>query len=430
MNDKTLDEFLDRKPQSPNRRRMIWAAAAFAILALLLLARQCSTRNKAPAYATVELARGDLDVTVSATGNLAPTKQVNVGSEESGLIDKVYVANNDKVHKGQPLASLDLSKLRDALVQSQASLAAAQATVLQNQATLQQTAANLKRYEEVYRLSGGKVPSRTELDTARADHARAVANLAAARAQVGQARANVSTNQTNLSKGTIYAPVNGVVLSRQVEPGQTVAAAFNVATLFTIAEDLSRMKLEVKVDEADIGELHEGANANFTVDAYPGRSFPAVVTRVDLGANATPQINSAGTTVTSTSTVVAYTAALSVANQELLLKPGMTATATIRTAHRSNVITVPNAALRFTPDSGPAGSKSKFIMGPGDLGAKKGAVSIGRGSQQQIWVLQADGTPKAMAVTTGSTDGSNTEISGPGIRPGLKVITAKLAAAK
>ena len=349
MTDTDIDAFLDRKPAPAWRRFAKWAAIAVGVVLVLLLLSRCFHGPPPVRYALQPVERGDLTVSVSATGNLAPTKQVNVGSEESGLIEAVYVGNNDRVTKGQPLARLDLSRLRDALVQSQASLLAAQATVQQGQATVEQTTANLAREEQVFKLSGGKVPSQTELSTARADRARAVANVAQARAQVAQARAAVSTNQTSLSKGTIYAPVTGVVLSRQVEPGQTVAASFNVATLFTIAEDLSAMKLEVKVDEADVGELHAGAPATFTVDAYPGRVFPATVTRVDLGANATPTVNSAGTTATTTSTVVAYTAALSVDNGDLLLKPGMTATADIVTSQRRGVLLAPNAALRFEP---------------------------------------------------------------------------------
>ena len=422
-----LDAFLGQKPRSRRRHIFKWGGIALALLVVLLLLSRCF-HHAAPAnYATTPIARHDLDVTITATGNLAPTVQVNVGSEESGLIDKVFVHNNDHVTKGQPLAQLDLSRLKDALVQSRATLQASLATVKQNRATVQQTKANLAREEQVFRISGGKVPSQTELDTARADYARAVASVAVAEAQVAQGRAQVSSNETDLSKGTIYAPVTGVVLSRQVEPGQTVAAAFNVATLFTIAENLSTMKLEVKVDEADVGELHAGAPANFTVDAYPMQVFPATVTRVDVGANATPTVNSAGTTVTATTTVVAYTAELSVANPGQLLKPGMTATASIITDRLKNVLLVPNAALRFTPDDDSA--KKKGILGPPpgapDQAAKNATVA--RGGRQEIWVVSADGNPRPIAVTVGHTNGSLTEVSGPDVKPGLKVITAKLA---
>ncbi|WP_442679210.1 efflux RND transporter periplasmic adaptor subunit [Sphingomonas sp. ASY06-1R] len=419
-----IEEFLGQPPRSRWRRWRKWIGIGVAMLLLLLLVSRCFRPAPPLHYATAPLERHDLTVAVTATGNLVPTVQVNVGSEESGLVDKVYVRNNDRVVKGQPLASLDLSRLRDALVQSKASLLASQASVAQARATVAQTRANLARQQQVYKLSGGKVPSQTELDTARADYARAIANVAQAEAQVAQARANVSTNQTSLAKGTIYAPVTGVVLSRQVEPGQTVAASFNVTTLFTIAEDLSKMRLQVKVDEADVGELHAGEPATFTVDAYPNQTFPATVTRVDLGANATPAINSAGTTATTSTTVVAYTAELSVANPNLLLKPGMTATASIVTDRLSNVLLVPNAALRFTPPT--ATAKKGIFSGPPQ---EPKNATISRGGRQQIWTVGADGKPKAWPVTIGHSNGSLTEVRGPGLKPGMQVITGQLAGA-
>ncbi|MDB5693156.1 MAG: secretion protein HlyD [Alphaproteobacteria bacterium] len=425
MTDTAIDEFLGQPPRSRWRRWRKWILIGVPLLIVLLLLARCFRPTPPVHYATAPIERHDLTVTVTATGNLAPTVQVNVGSEESGLVDKVYVQNNDRVVKGQPLAQLDLSRLRDALVQSQATLQAALATVALNRATVAQTRANLAREQQVYKLSGGKVPSRTELDTARADYARAVAGVAQAEAQVAQARAAVSSNRTNLSKGTIYAPVTGVVLSRQVEPGQTVAASFNVATLFTIAEDLSNMRLQVKVDEADVGELHAGARATFTVDAYPNQTFPATVTRVDLGANATPTVNSAGTSPTTPTTVVAYTAELSVSNPRELLKPGMTATAAIVTDSVSNVLLVPNAALRFAP---PAPPEKKGIFSGGPPDQPKNA-NVSRGARQQLWVVGSDGKPKAIPVMIGHSNGSLTEVRGPGLHPGLQVITGQLAGA-
>jgi HlyD family secretion protein len=423
MNEVDVDAFLGQPPRTRWRRWRKWVLIGVPVLVVLLLLARCFKPAPPVQYATAPIERRNLDVTITATGNLAPTVQVNVGSEESGLVDKVYVQNNDHVVQGQPLAQLDLSRLRDALVQSQATYQAAVATVAQNRATVAQTRAELAREEEVSKLSGGKVPSRTELDTARANYARAVANVAQAQAQVAQARASVSTNRTNLAKGTIYAPVTGVVLSRQVEPGQTVAASFNVATLFTIAQDLSNMKLQVKVDEADVGELHPGARASFTVDAYPNRTFPATVTRLDLGANATPIVNSAGTAPTTTTNVVAYTAELAVVNPEGLLKPGMTATATIITDSLKNVLLVPNAALRYEP---PAPPKKSMFGGPPEQPKN---ADVARGARQQLWVVGADGKAKPMPVTVGHTNGTVTEVSGPGLRPGLKVITGQLTGA-
>ena len=434
--DHDIDSFLGIET-SPARSRLIRriAIGVAVVLVLLLVVRCVSGAHERTRYSTAAVKQGDLSVSVTATGNLTPTKQINVGSEESGIVVDVFVQNNDRVAKGQPLAQLDPSRLKDALVQSQAQLLSAQATVAQNQATVDQSGATLKRYQEVARLSGGKVPSATEFDTARGDYERAVANLKAAEASVAQARANVSTNQTSLSKATIYAPVNGVVLSRQVEPGQTVAAQFNVATLFTIAEDLTNMKLDVKVDEADVGEVQVGDRATFTVDAYPGRNFVGQVTRIDLGANATPSVNSAGTTTTSTTNVIAYTASLSVQNPDSVLRPGMTATASVLSAVQRNRLLVPNAALRFTPE----GWKSSSGGGPFQLGPPKSGsggfgvagqektADIGRGSKQTVYVLDAKGDPKAVSVTVGATNGTLTAVSGPDVKPGMQVITGRLA---
>ncbi len=435
--DPDLDSFLGVEGMHRGRRIARRAGIAVGVVLVLLLVIRCvSGAHERPRYSTVPARQGDLAVSVSATGNLAPTKQVNVGSEESGLVVDVFVQNNDHVGKGQPLARLDTARLKDALVQSQAQLLAAQAAVLQNQATVEQTEATLRRFREVARLSGGKVPSATELDTARGDYERAVANLKSAQAQVAQARAAVSTNQTNLVKATIYSPVDGVVLSRQVEPGQTVAAQFNVATLFTIAEDLTHMKLDVKVDEADVGEVAVGDRATFTVDAYPGRTFLGQVTRIDLGANATPTVNSAGTTTNSSSTVVAYTASLSVANPDTVLRPGMTATANILTAVRHNVMLVPNAALRFTPAGWSSGSASRspLSVGPPKRGTGGFGVAgqdktagIGRGSQQTVYILDSNGDPKPIRVIVGETNGTLTAVYGLDLKPGMAVITGRLA---
>lgn len=424
--DAKLDAFLGVKPPSKARRFLKWGGIVLAVLVVLLIVLRIVRGPAPPRYAMTTVTRGDLTVAVSATGYLVPTQQINVGSEESGLIAKVFVQNNDRVVPGEPLAQLDLSTLRDALVQSQAQLQSAQATVQQDQATLTQDQANLDRQEALFKATGGAAPSQTDLDAARADRARAAANLAQAKAQVALAQAQVLTSKTNLSRGTIYSPVKGVVLSRQVEPGQTVAATFNVATLFTIAGDLSKMKLEVKVDEADVAEVHPGEAATFTVDAYPGREFPATVTRVDLGANATPTVNSAGAAVTSTTTVVAYTTTLSVSNTEDLLKPGMTATAEIVTKRAKNVFLVSNAALRFTPPSN--GPKSLFGPPPGTSPISKSAI-VTRGAHRQLWTVDAAGKLQAIAVTVGDTDGSQTEISGPGVHAGLKAITGMLAKA-
>jgi HlyD family secretion protein len=429
-----LDDFLGVKPPSPRARLLKWGAIALGAALLLVLIWAIFLRGETKAtYATTPVERGTLRVTVSATGNLQPTNQVDVGSELSGLVTQVLVDNNDRVHRGEVLARLDTSRLQDAITKSAAALAAAEAGVVQSQANARLTRSSLARFEEVFVLSKGKVPSGVELDTARAQNASALAAIETAKAGVAQARAQLSSDRTQFSKATIVSPVNGVVLSRRVEPGQTVAASLNAPVLFQIAEDLSAMQLEAKVDEADVGQVAQAQSATFQVDAFPGRTFPASVKRVDLGANAGTSSTSSSA-ASSAGTVVSYTAIIAVDNTDLILRPGMTATAEITTMQKRNVLLVPNAALRFSPTQA-AGQRSGgatsvlIAMRPSRGGTRTREVSIGRGSQQTVYVLGSDGQPKATKVTIGDTDGSRTEITGSGLAVGSLVITGQLATA-
>lgn len=426
-----LDQFLGVKPKSPRRKWILRAILAIVALVIAYLIYSWSAGTEEAGYVTERVERGPLTVTVSATGNLQPTNEVEVGSEQSGIILQVFVDNNDRVTRGQPLARLDTARLTDAVVQAQAALAAADAGVGQAQATVVQARANLGRLEEVFRISGGRVPSRVELDTGRAENARAVAGVRAAQAQVAQARAQLSSAQTNLAKATIYSPVNGVVLSRQIEPGQTVAASFNAPVLFVIAEDLGTMELEVKVDEADVAQVREGQRATFTVDAFPGRSFPAQIQRVDVGANASGTAATASAATSAAGAVVAYTAVLTLANPELLLRPGMTATAEIVTSEKPNVLLVPNAALRFDPNRAsnqrPGGVTGALTTGPGRRNRPEREVAIGRGARRTLYTLDAEGQPQPIEVIVGETNGSLTEVSGRGLRPGMAIVTGQRA---
>ncbi|ATE63704.1 efflux RND transporter periplasmic adaptor subunit [Rhizorhabdus dicambivorans] len=438
-----LDEFLGVEPTSPRATLFRRIGIGLAILVVLvILWRLIFGGDDKAAYATRPVERGDLTVVVSATGNLAPTNQVEVGSEQSGTVTDVYVDNNDRVRKGQLLARLDTSRLQDAVNQAAAGLASAQASVEQAEATAQQARATLRRQEQVWRLSGGKVPSATELDVARADAARAAAGVSTARAAVDQARASLSSAQTALSKAFIKSPVNGQVLSRSIEPGQTVAASLNAPVLFTIAEDLRQMRLEVKVDEADVGQVKKGQKASFIVDAFPGRTFPATIERVDVGANATGSgtssaSGSSGTASGSTSGVVAYTARLTVSNTDGLLRPGMTATADIVTMEKKNVLLVPAAALRFSPDRQRAGSGGSggltSVLAPRPM--RRGGnradreAAIGRGSKQTVYVVgEAGDKPQPVEITVGESNGSQAEVVGGKLTEGTQVVIGQYAA--
>jgi HlyD family secretion protein len=430
MADANLDEFLGVRAQPAWRRWAKWAAVAVGVVLLVLLAFRLFGSKAEAGYATRPVERGDLTVSVSATGKLAPTNQVTVGSQLSGLVTKVVVDVNDRVTAGQPLALIDPEQIDDQIRAGEAQLAAQTAAVNQARATVSEANAQLARLEEVYRLSNKRVPSATELQTGRANAQRAVAALKVAQANVAAAQATLAQSRTQRSRAIIRSPVTGVVLARAVDPGQTVAASFNTPTLFVIAEDLTRMKLEVAIDEADVGEVRIGQDASFTVDAFPGRTFPAKITRVDLGSNLTvSSATSSASSTGATGQVVSYAADLTVANPTGELRPGMTATADIVTSAKRNVLLVPNAALRFKPTQ--AGADGGGIAGSLTFRPRRGQrereVSVGRGARQTVYVKGADGTPQPVQVTTGDTDGTQTEVLSGDLKPGAQVITGQLA---
>lgn len=368
-----------------------------------------------PQFVTETVQRGNLTLTVTANGTLEPTRSVDIGSELSGTVARVAVDVNDRVQDGQVLVELDTAKLRDQVLRSRAALASAKAKVDQSAATVTEARTSLARLREVAELSSGEVPSKTELDSAQATLDRALADEASARAEVADAEAALSTDTTNLSKASIRSPIDGIVLSRNVEPGNAVAASLQAVTLLTLAEDLTHMRLEVDVDEADVGAIATGQSATFTVSAYPNRKFPATITKVSFGSSVTEN-------------VVTYVAYLDVENSDLSLRPGMTATASIIATERHDVLLVPNTALRFAPVAESAedqessgGIVSQLIPGPPSSSAPK--LSAGSAAEgRQVWVLQ-DGAAVAVTVTTGISDGRLTEVTGGELQAGMQVIT-------
>ncbi|MCL6583103.1 MAG: efflux RND transporter periplasmic adaptor subunit [bacterium] len=390
-----------------------------AAYALLVMIRNGADKAHSMHYKTQQAQRGDLTVTVTATGTLEPTNQVEVGSELSGIVKSVEVDYNDRVVVGQPLAWLDTEKLKARVVQGKASLQLAEARVLQAQATLAEASTKLERLRQLYQLSNQKVPAQHELDAAEAALKRAEADEASSRAQVSEARAELEVYQTELSKAAIRSPINGLVLKRNVEPGQTVAASLQAPVLFVLAEDLAQMELRVDVDEADVGQVKEGQEAIFTVDAFPGRKFPARVAKVHYAAKT---VNG----------VVTYETILKVNNQDLSLRPGMTATAEIIVSRIKNALLVPNAALRFDYEAllenqkQPKESPNLLTMllprpgarRPASVRQKKPSVSS---HQRLVWALSG-GKPVAIPLTIGLSDGQMTEVKAGEIQPGLPLL--------
>jgi HlyD family secretion protein len=368
-----------------------------------------------PAYETKPATRSDLVVTVSATGTLEPIKEVEVGIEVSGTVKKVEVDYNDRVEVGQVLAEIDTSKLEAQALQSSSALAAAKAKQLVAQATVQETEAQMARLNEVRRLSDGKMPSQSEFDTQKAAQARAKADEASAKAVVAQEQATLDANKSDLAKAVVHSPINGVVLKRSVEPGQTVAAMFQSPVLFTLAEDLAEMELQVDVDEADVGMVEEGQDATFTVDAYPDQVFPAKTTLVRYGSERVDG-------------VVTYKAVLRVDNSSLALRPGMTATALITVDRRENALLIPNAALRFVPPKpkvqpkGGGGVLNSILPRP-PMQESTPREEVNLKGKDAVVHTVIDGQLKAVPITKGLSDGKMTEVTGGELREGMELVT-------
>jgi len=412
--------------ETHRRRRR---ARIYQIIAVLLLAglglgfyfwRGKKSRDKGVRYVTAQAQLGDLKETVTATGTLKGLGSVDVGAQISGKLTKVNVDFNDEVKVGQVLAEIDPVQLQSRVDQSHAQVNAAEASLVLARATLAQTKA---QYARALDLSQKGLISSKDLDAAKADADRAAASISSATAQATLARASLRDAETSLSYAVIRSPIDGIVLSRLVEPGQTVAATMSAPVLFTLARDLTQLRLYVDIDEADVGKVKEGQNATFLVDAWNEHAFLSKVLSVH-------NLPTAG------QSVVTYQAVLSVDNSERLLRPGMTATATITTDERKGVLLVPNAALRFSPPakaatSGPAiPFLSGGMSGPPRTGGGTGTrmktaankkIITSADSQGLVYVLE-NGRPKRTVVAIAGTDGEKTEIKS-GLNVGATVIT-------
>ena len=399
---------IDSSKGRSKKWKWIIALAVLAVVILtVFLVRKKENVAAGDWFKTKAATRGSMTVTVTATGSLQPTNQVDVGSELSGIVEKVEVTYNDHVKVGQVLARLDPSILEAQVMQYKASLESAKAQLLQTKATVIETRNKLKRLREVWKLSDKKAPSQDELAAAEAALDRAVASEAAAKANVSQAQATLEAKETDLSKLIIYSPVNGIVLDRKVEPGQTVQASFQAVTLFTLAEDLTRMELHVAVDEADVGRVKKGQAATFTVDAYPDRTFSANVIQVRYGAKTEQG-------------VVTYETVLSADNSELLLRPGMTATADIVVDVIKDALQIPNAALRFSPTEGELKRFSEKSQPKSETSKDETAEKVKR-DQQKVWIVQ-DGKIVQVTIVIGETDNTDTEVKSGDLKPGDLII--------
>jgi HlyD family secretion protein len=364
-------------------------------------------------YSTQEVRKGQLSVVVTATGSVQPTDQVDISSELSGTVRKVNVTYNSLVKAGDVLLELDTNRQEADVQSARAQLASAKANVLKAQAEAASAKISLDRLTN---LVSNRISSQQELDAAQYSYESAVATTEINEAAVLSAEANLRLAEVNLSKLRIVSPIDGIVLTRDVDPGATVASSLNAPVLFTIAGDLTRMELQVAVDEADVGQVRDGQAARFSVDAYPDRSFPAAIQTVRFASE-------------TVSNVVTYKAILTVDNKDLLLRPGMTATADVTVESVPDAILIPNAALRYSPptQAAPRGSFLTRLFSPprprGNRGARGEASPA---AARAVWVLR-DGEPQRVAVETGPTDGQFTVLRSGDIEEGDRLISDAIA---
>jgi HlyD family secretion protein len=372
------------------KRKTVLIAAGAALLLLFAFFLLRANGNR-PEYRTEPATRGDITAAITATGTVNPVTTVLVGTQVSGTIRNIYVDFNSRVKKGQPIAQIDSATFEAQVQQARANLLAAQANVEKAEATLVDAKRTLERNKDLFAKN---LIARSDLDTAETNYETDKAQVSAAKAQVAQTRAALEFAQTNLRYTRIVSPVDGVVIVRNVDVGQTVAASFQTPTLFTIAQDLTKMQVEASVDESDIGRVAVGQDVEFTVDAYPAITFKGTVW----------QVRRAPQTVQN---VVTYDVVIKVPNPDLKLMPGMTANVSVILETKENVLKVPNAAFRFRPANR-------------DKGPQKGSA---------LWVL-AEGTPKRIPVTLGVSDGSYTEIVSGDVKEGQEIILEAVSKAK
>jgi HlyD family secretion protein len=368
-------------------RRLGILVGVAALIGLIAVWR-VKTAPKPPAkYVTGQISKGDVNETIQSTGQVQPLLQVQVGAQVSGRVTKIYVDFNSQVKSGQVLAEIDPTLFGAAVDQNRAQMDSAQANVARAESAL---ITAKQRLDRARKLVAEGIGSQADLDTVQGAYDVAVADVAASRANIGQINAALRSSRTNMEYTRIYSPIDGVVITRSIDEGQTVAASFQAPVLFVIAKDLRKMRVLADVDEADVGKLKEGMSAEVRVDAFPGEKFKGLVSQVRFSPN-------------STSGVVTYSAVVDVDNPDVKLRPGMTATVSIRTAEAIGVTRLPNAALRFKPSPPVDKDGKKIPQEP------LPALNAGKG---RIYLLtdETQGAEKAelREVDIGITDGVNT----------------------
>ncbi|MEV9526217.1 efflux RND transporter periplasmic adaptor subunit [Aliarcobacter butzleri] len=405
-----LESFSSKK--RINRKFIYIAIAIISFLAIVLFfIFNGNDKSNKIEYITKKVTQGDLSVVVSTTGNLNPTNSVEIGIEVSGTLKEIFVDFNDEVKAGQILAKIDTVKLQSQVDSSTAALAIAVANQKESQVLLNNKKTLYDRTLNMYKNSGGKYPSKNELDDTRFSYEAAIESLEAAKAKVLQAQSNLKTDKQNLEKASVKSSIDGIVLNREVEVGQTLAATMSAPKLFTIAKDLTNMDLIVSIDEADVADIKKDLPVTFTVDAYPNKVFNGKVKQVRLNP-------------VDTNGVVTYETVVSVDNEDLLLKPGMTATAKIITKESKNKLLIPNGALRFKPKMQEQKNGGVNLVGPNMNRPANVARDLSKKELAPIFILE-NNQPKRVMVKVLDSDGKLTSIESEELKVDDEVIISQ-----
>ncbi|MCR5262042.1 MAG: efflux RND transporter periplasmic adaptor subunit [Candidatus Gastranaerophilales bacterium] len=363
-------------------KKIFFAIVLIVVIGLIFFIPK--KKNSQPIQ-TAEIVKHSLSQTVEASGTVNPVQSVNIGSQVSGRIYKLYVDYNSKVKKGQLLAEIDPALFQASVDKARADLNNATANYHKVLAQVNYKKANYERFSRLYKKH---YVSKDETELAYSNYMASRSELAGTQAIISQAKANLETAETNLNYTKIISPVDGVVVSRAVDVGQTVAASFQTPELFVVAEDLTKMQIEVSVSEADIGKIHEGQKAEYTLDGYPDETFEGYVSQIRLNP-------------TTVSNVTTYTVIVAVNNDEEILKPGMNANVTIITQNKEDVLCVPNMALKYVPEN----VTEKF-------------------HEHGVWILNDNKKPERITVKIGLKDGDYTEVESDKLKEGMKVLVA------
>ncbi|WP_151946356.1 efflux RND transporter periplasmic adaptor subunit [Aliarcobacter butzleri] len=405
-----LESFSTKKRVNKKLIYIAIAIVSFIVIVLFFIFNGSDKSNKIE-YITKKVTQGDLSVVVSTTGNLNPTNSVEIGIEVSGTLKEIFVDFNDEVKAGQILAKIDTVKLQSQVDSSTAALAIAVANQKESQVLLNNKKTLYDRTLNMYKNSGGKYPSKNELDDTRFSYEAAIESLEAAKAKVLQSQSNLKTDKQNLEKASVKSSIDGIVLNREVEVGQTLAATMSAPKLFTIAKDLTNMDLIVSIDEADVADIKKDLPVTFTVDAYPNKVFNGKVKQVRLNP-------------VDTNGVVTYETVVSVDNEDLLLKPGMTATAKIITKESKNKLLIPNGALRFKPKMQEQKNGGVNLVGPNMNRPANVARDLSKKELSPIFILE-NNQPKRVMVKVLDSDGKLTSIESEELKVDDEVIISQ-----